>query len=72
MFESLLRLKIECYFFSYLHNIELHDGRRKEKDGKKIEEKLEKVVESVASKEVITFKTKLLIVIIQQRKNTKK
>ena len=27
--------KIECYFFSYLHNIELHDGRRKEKDGKK-------------------------------------
>ena len=28
------RLKIECYFFSYLHNIELHDGRRKEKDGK--------------------------------------
>lgn len=44
----------------------------KKKMVKKIEEKLEKVVESVASKEVITFKTKLLIVIIQQRKNTKK
>ena len=43
----------------------------KKKIVKKIEEKLEKVVESVASKEVITFKTKLLIVIIQQRKNTK-
>ena len=44
----------------------------KKKIVKKIEEELEKVVESVASKEVITFKTKLLIVIIQQRKNTKK
>ena len=44
----------------------------KKKIVKKIEEKLEKVVESVASKEVITFKTKLSIVIIQQRKITKK
>ena len=43
----------------------------KKKIVKKIEEKLEKVVKSVASKEVITFKTKLLIVIIQQRKTTK-
>lgn len=48
----------------------MEDGKKKMV--KKIEEKLEKVVESVASKEVITFKTKLLIVIIQQRKNTKK
>lgn len=47
----------------------MEDGKKKMV--KKIEEKLEKVVESVASKEVITFKTKLLIVIIQQRKNTK-
>ena len=44
----------------------------KKKIVKKIEEKLEKVVESVASKEVITFKTKLSIVIIKQRKITKK
>ena len=44
---------------------------RRERIVKQIEEKLEKVVESVASKEVITFKTKLLIVIIQQRKDTK-
>ena len=44
----------------------------KKKIVKKIEETLEKVVESVASKEVITFKTKLSIVIIQQRKITKK
>ena len=44
---------------------------RMERIVKQIEEKLEKVVESVASKEVITFKTKLLIVIIQQRKDTK-
>ena len=44
----------------------------KKKIVKKIEEKLEKVVESVASKEVITFKIKLSIVIIQQRKITKK
>ena len=43
----------------------------KKKIVKKIEEKLEKVVKSVASKEVIKFKTKLLIVIIQQRKTTK-
>ena len=41
---------------------------RRERIVKQIEDKLEKVVESVASKEVITFKTKLLIVIIQQRK----
>ena len=46
--------------------------QRRERVVKKIEEKLEKVVESVASKEVITFKTKLSIIIIQQRKNTKK
>ena len=44
---------------------------RRERIVNQIEEKLEKVVESVATKEVITFKTKLLIVIIQQRKNTK-
>ena len=41
---------------------------RRERIVKQIEDKLEKVVESVVSKEVITFKTKLLIVIIQQRK----
>ena len=35
---------------------------RRERIVKEIEEKLEKVVESVASKEVITFKTKLSIV----------
>ena len=45
---------------------------RRERVIKKIEEKLEKDVESVASKEVITFKSKLSIVIIQQWKNTKK
>ena len=45
--------------------------QRRERVVKKIEEKLEKVVESVASKEVITFKTKLLIELIQQPKNTK-
>ena len=39
---------------------------RRERVIKKIEEKLEKGVESVASKEVITFKSKLSIVIIQQ------
>lgn len=55
----------------------MEDGKKKMV--KKIEEKLEKVVESVASKTIQnqiqntnTFKTKLLIVIIQQRKNTKK
>ena len=44
----------------------------KKKIVQKIEEKLEKVVESVGSKEVITFKIKLSILIIPQRKNTKK
>ena len=48
----------------------MEDGKKKMV--KQTEEKLEKVVKSVASKEVITFKTKLLIVIVQQRKNTKK